>query len=164
MKSMAEAEGSLHPSYDELLARRGSPWTFDAESLVTALTSAKRDACGILPTYSRTLSDPVPGGVELLKTHRIVLVEGNYLFNFGEERWSGLAPLFDIKWFVRCQDMTVQRERLIKRHLETWTAEKDRMWGPGELGAAKKADANDVLNAAFVDDHKIHADLIITSI
>jgi hypothetical protein len=32
-----------------------------------------------MPTYSRALSDPVPGGAELKSEHRIVLVEGNYL-------------------------------------------------------------------------------------
>lgn len=38
------------------------------------------------------------------------------------------------------------------------------MWGVGEEGAARKADANDVLNAKFVEDHQKYADLVIDSI
>lgn len=38
------------------------------------------------------------------------------------------------------------------------------MWGVGEEGAARKADANDVLNAKFVEDNQKYADLVIDSI
>jgi hypothetical protein len=60
--------------------------------------------------------------------------------------------------------MEEQRRRLIQRHLETWSEEKTRIWGPGENGAASKADANDVLNARFIENHSGHADLIIQSL
>ena len=36
---------------------------------------------------SRQKSDPVPNGVELKKSHRIVLIEGNYILNWDQERW-----------------------------------------------------------------------------
>lgn len=61
--------------------------------------------------------------------------------------------------------MDEQRRRLINRHLETWTAEKTRMWGEGEEGAARKADANDVLNVQFVEESsRKYADLIVQSV
>lgn len=61
--------------------------------------------------------------------------------------------------------MEEQRRRLIARHLETWTEEKTRMWGEGEEGAARKADANDVLNARFVEESsRKYADLVVQSI
>ena len=51
-------------SYDELLARRGSPWTFDANGLVESLTKIYNEGVGALPIYSRQKSDPVPNGVK----------------------------------------------------------------------------------------------------
>eukprot|EP01041_Mallomonas_annulata_P009688 gene9688-20140_t len=151
-------------SFEELIARRGAPWTFDAESLCQALKTAKQQGYGELPTYSRTLSDPVEGGVKLLPTHRIVLVEGNYLLNWDDPAWAPLQDIFDEKWFISCNDMESQRQRLIKRHLETWTEEKTRLFGAGEIGAANKADSNDVINARFVDTHKQYADRLIISL
>ena len=58
------------PSYEELLARRGSPWTFDAASIVKELTKAKLEGKASLPTYSRQLSDPG-------KTHRTTSLDFN---------------------------------------------------------------------------------------
>ena len=48
-------------SFEDLLARRGSPWTFDAEKLVKDLLKAKSLRSMSFPTYSRQLSDPVQG-------------------------------------------------------------------------------------------------------
>lgn len=160
LKDMA-ASGEC--SFDDLLARRGSPWTFDGEGFVAALTAAKARRAASLPVYSRKLSDPVPDGVQLRASHKIVLVEGNYLLNWEDPKWSGLREVFDERWFISCAHPEQQRQRLIKRHLETWTPEKERMWGVGEVGAAKKADSNDVLNAQFVDGHRKYADRIIIS-
>jgi hypothetical protein len=38
------------------------------------------------------------------------------------------------------------------------------MWGEGEEGAAKKADANDVPNAIYIQGSAKYADLIIESL
>ena len=158
------SERSGNPTYDELIARRGSHWTFDASAICTALSEAKKLGTGVLPTYSRQLSDPVPGGVELLPSHRIVIVEGNYMLNYDDPLWAPLKDLFDEKWYLSCPSIDEQRQRLIKRHLETWSDEKTRMWGDGEVGAARKADANDVLNAVFIETTIKYADFIITSL
>ena len=163
LRQIADSSGGA-TSFDDLLARRGSPWTFDAAKIVRELSAAKAAGHAVLPTYSRKLSDPVPGGVELTAQHELVLCEGNYLLNFEAAEWSALRSVFDEKWFISCADLAEQRERLVKRHLETWTAEKTAMWGEGEAGAGKKADANDVLNAEFVErETKRFADLVIVS-
>lgn len=39
LRKISEKPGS--PSFEELLARRGSPWTFDANSVCAALTKAR---------------------------------------------------------------------------------------------------------------------------
>lgn len=144
-------------TFEDLLARRGAPWTFDPSSLIADLTLAKANKCGALPTYSRVKSDPVPGGVELQPHHQIVLVEGNYLLNHDDESWRPLEALFEERWFIRCESLEKQRQRLIRRHLETWSTEKTRMFGPGEEGAARKADGNDVLNMQYVEEHRKYA-------
>ena len=68
------------------------------------------------------------------------------------------------QWYVSCGSIEVQRTRLIQRHLETWSEEKTRMWGEGEVGASKKADANDVLNAQYIVQSAKYADTIIESL
>ena len=151
-------------TYEDLLMRRGSPWTFDAEKFCEDLSRARIEGCASLPTYSRKVSDPVPNGVELKKSHRVVFVEGNYILLYNDPRWAPLAHLFDEKWFIVCESMEAQRNRLIKRHLETWSDEKTRQFGPGEEGAGKKADSNDFKNAVVIDEgSKEFADRIIIS-
>ena len=152
------------PDAASYLPRRGSPWTFDAEGLIECLTAAKRNGAATLPTYSRVKSDPVPGGVELKPSHEMVLVEGNYLLLEEDPRWAPLAKLWDEKWFVRCASATEQRQRLIGRHLETWNEEKTQRWGPGEVGAAARADANDVLNMELIAPSEKFSDLTIENL
>lgn len=182
LRSIAERNPSI--TFEKLISRRGAPWTFDVEKLVASLKEAKEKGEGLLPTYSRQKSDPVwEPGVRLEKHHTIVLIEGNYLLNWdfslgdsfeGQREgsslqdskiWGQLKPLFDEKWFIRCESLEKQRDRLIARHLETWTEEKTKLFGEGRSGgAAKKADTNDVLNANFVDKHAVFATREIISI
>lgn len=75
----AELDGMPDPALAH--ARRGAPWTFDAESYVAALARLKtgglrRQAC---PSFDHGVGDPVPGDIPVLPTHRIVVTEGNYL-------------------------------------------------------------------------------------
>jgi len=85
--------------------------------------------------------------------------------NFNDPDWAPLSTIFDEKWYISCENMEDQRQRLIKRHLETWTEEKTRIWGDGPtIGAAKKTDSNDIINALYVDStSKSFADRIIIS-
>ena len=152
-------------SYDDLLKRRGSPWTFNSKKLVEDLARVKSVGAGSLPIYSRKLSDPVPDGVELKKYHKIVLIEGNYLLNYKDRDWSPLEPMFEEKWYLKCESLEVQRERLINRHLETWSDAKTRQFGAGRDGAALKADSNDMKNVATIEENSLQfADRIIISI
>ena len=66
---------------------------------------------------------------------------------------------------MSCRSPEEQRTRLIKRHLETWSEEKTRIWGDGPNGgAAAKADSNDMINARYVEEtSKKYADRIIIS-
>eukprot|EP00967_Tisochrysis_lutea_P154200 scaffold305807_cov36-Tisochrysis_lutea.AAC.1 len=152
------------PDASAYLPRRGAPWTFDAESLCNALTAAKAVGEAVLPTYSRVLSDPVSGGAELKRCHRLILVEGNYLLMLHDPRWAPLKTLWNETWFISCASAAEQRKRLVARHLETWNDEKAKRWGEGEAGAAARADANDVLNMQLIMPCKEHADVLIESL
>ena len=161
--SRAELKNLDPPDAASYMPRRGAPWTFDAEACYEAFKAAKAAGEGVLPTYSRELSDPVPDGVRLELSHKLVLVEGNYLLMQHDPRWKPLDDLWDERWFVKCVDRAAQRRRLIVRHLETWNDEKAKRWGVGEEGAAARADANDVLNMDLIAVSEQFADEVIDS-
>lgn len=162
------SSGAIRPAgksatYEELLARRGSPWTFDPSGFCRDLILAKQTGKGSFPVYSRVESDPVPDGVELTEEQEIVLCEGNYVLCLEEAEWSPLGGVWDDKWYVDVSDGEVLRDRLVDRHLETWTEEKTKIWGSaGRGGARAKAEANDLKNAAWIERRsKKFADLIV---
>lgn len=151
------------PDASKLMPLRGAPETFDAAKFVDDIVAAKASGKASWPTYSRELSDPVQDAIQLEKRHKVVLVEGNYLF-LPEERWRRLLDddIFDEKWFVSPRGgIQEQRERLIRRHLETWTDAKTEYWGAASdrEGAAKRTDFNDVPNAHLVQQTQNRADL-----
>jgi pantothenate kinase len=149
------------PDGADYIKRKGAPWTFDAERCVELLTKAKEDMHASFPIYDRTISDPVDGGVELLRSHKIILVEGLYVLWKDDERWAPLDPLWDEKWFVKAPSFKIQRQRLVDRSLLTWSKEKIEMWGPGEEGAAARIDANDAPNMKIVEPCEKYADVVI---
>ena len=152
------------PDASEFLPRRGAPWTFDADDCFAQFSAAKRAGEWTLPTYSRELSDPVPGGVQLQRHHKLVLLEGNYLLMRQDPRWAPLDALWDERWFIKCADAAARRQRLILRHYETWNDEKSARWGAGLDGAAARADANDVLNMELIAPSEAYAELVIESV
>jgi len=152
-------------TYDQLLARRGAPWTFDAEGCVDAFKKARQDGKASLPIYSRIKSDPINDGVQLCFETKIVLLEGNYLLAWDDKRWAPLKGIFDETWYIECKSINDQRERLVRRHLETWSDAKTQMFGEGEEGAGRKADSNDMLNLVWIQEKsKHHADYVIESL
>jgi pantothenate kinase len=152
-------------TYEDLLARRGAPWTFDAEGCIEAFTLARRTGFASLPVYSRAKSDPVPNGIRLRPETKIVLLEGNYLLAWDDSRWAPLRWVFDETWYIECKSLEEQRNRLVKRHLETWSDEKTRMFGEGVLGAGVRADMNDMKNLVWIEEtSRKHADYIIESL
>lgn len=166
LQSMGES-AHIKYTFDELIARRGAPWTFDAEGCVAAFTDARQNGNASLPIYSRVKSDPVSDGAQLHPSTKIVLLEGNYLLAWDDERWAPLKTnrVFDETWYIACKSLEEQRERLVKRHLETWSEEKTKMFGEGTLGAGAKADSNDMLNLEWIEEmSRKHADYLIESV
>ena len=142
------------PEPEQAHARRGAPFTFDAEGLVATLARLKRDGAGTVPSFDHAVGDPVPDGVELKETAEVVLVEGNYLLMWDTEPWRKLRPLFDTTWFLHCPE-AILRERVIERNAAAW------QWDVARTAA--RVDANDMRNARLVQATQRFADLTITT-
>ena len=136
--------------------RRGAHWTFDGDFiiviLVKKLAEIVREGNGYVsfierlrmpisaedvtaPSFSHSLKDPVFNDVVVRPQHRIVIVEGLYVF-LGIDPWIKAARSLDERWFVTT-DAKLGKQRLCKRHVETGVAAdwEEAVW---------RADNNDI--------------------
>ena len=125
-------------------ARRGAPFTFDAAAFVSCVRRARCTPDGVLraPSFDHAAGDPMPDGVtlEAQPRHRLVFVEGNYVF-LDTEPWCDLLPLFHDRWFVTT-DPEAATQRIVRRHMA--------VWGSSLEGATTRAESNDAPNARLV--------------
>lgn len=85
--------------------------------------------------------DPVEEDIHILPSHRIVILEGNYI-HLTVPPWDQATNLIDEKWFIFVEK-EVARERVIKRHVVTGvTRNKDE--------AIKRFDENDWINGKYI--------------
>jgi pantothenate kinase len=80
--------------------RRGSHWTFDGASYVS-FVRALRDGASVInaPSFDHALKDPIPDAVSIYPYHRIVIIEGLYVF-LAIKPWSEGGLLLDERWFI----------------------------------------------------------------
>jgi pantothenate kinase len=98
-----------------LRALKGSPETFDAQAFLRCLMAIRQGGTVRYPVYSRRLHEPIQDGGEVGATHRVVIVEGNYLF-LDEAPWDEIYRLFDVRIFLRASLEGI-RTGLLERHL-----------------------------------------------
>lgn len=126
----------------DLLHRKGAPETFDVgglNSLLKRLLESYQTDEVAIPVFDRD-SDLSRASARLINRETaVLLVEGNYLL-MNEERWSDLAPYFDVSVMIACDESTLHK-RLMTRWLEL---------GYRETEAAQKVEENDLLNARQV--------------
>lgn len=122
---------------------KGSPETFDAHGFVDAVKRVHHQGPGQasiwLPQFRREIEDAIAGAIEVRGEHRLVIVEGNYLY-LDEQPWTELRDLFDAAWFLMPSERTRQ-ERLIARH---------EFHGRDPQDARERALGSDELNARRV--------------
>lgn len=138
---------------EALHARRGAHWTFNAEAFVEAMRLVKAGGALSLPTFQHGVGDPVEAGMQLLESHTIVIVEGNYVL-LDVAPWDQLAELFDDRWYVDT-DVDLALDRLLQRQMQDNKRSED------EVRA--RIASNDRPNAELV--HAVsrdHADVIIS--
>jgi pantothenate kinase len=173
------------PNREEAYIRRGAPWTFDVDALLTfvhnlrssadrtskpsSTSSSKSSATELLrdpesspeapllvPSFDHAAKDPVTDGVSIPPSASIVVLEGNYLL-LNEDRWRDVAALVDFRVFVDV-DLVVARERVARRHV-----------GAGiektlEEGYAR-VDANDWINGCLIRERLVEGvDVVVRSV
>ncbi len=94
---------------------KGAPETFDVAAVYDCITKIRQRDQASFPVYSRRLHEPVSGGGMVDVSHKIVVVEGNYLL-LDEKPWKRLAPLFDVRVFISASPGTLA-DALGERHL-----------------------------------------------
>lgn len=94
---------------------KGAPETFDATAAYDRLSEIRRGGQVSFPVYSRRLHEPIPAGGTIDSSHRIVVVEGNYLL-LDEDPWRRFRHLFDVRVFISASPETLI-DGLRERHL-----------------------------------------------
>lgn len=136
-----QAELAADPDPDFSFRRRGAPFTFNPDALLSLVRRIRTTPSLTAPSFSHAKKDPVEGDVKIEPHHRIVLVEGTFLM-LDEAPWSSIAQEVDERWFYDVPE-EVALQRVVQRHIAAGLA-ADRQ------AAEAKALANDVLNAQLV--------------
>ncbi|MFC4236998.1 nucleoside triphosphate hydrolase [Thalassospira xianhensis] len=136
-----------------LLPRKGAPETFDTGGFKRTLDAIRADDDDVyVPVFDRHLELSRGSARCVSQSHRIVLVEGNYLL-LSRSPWNQLASLFDLTLFIDIP-LPVLERRLVQRWLDH---------GHDEPSARRKASDNDIPNAHTVQKSSILADVTITA-
>ncbi len=136
-----------------LLARKGSPQTFDADgfvSLVQRLSDPELNGDVVIPVFDRSRDIAIAGAQVVAADTRILLFEGNYLL-LKEAPWAPLNNCWDYTLFID-PGLDIIEKRLIERWLNHGLdAEK----------AKSRALENDIPNARYVLQKSVKVDLRI---
>jgi pantothenate kinase len=143
------------PNKQEAYLRRGAPWTFDVNSILsfawqlrewayrghTTKAAADKEYPILAPSFDHAAKDPIADSISIPPGTSIVILEGNYLL-FDEPYWRGIPNLMDLRVFVDV-DPQIARQRVARRHVEAGI-EKNLE------DAYMRFDANDALNGELV--------------
>ena len=102
----------------EACARRGAPFTFDAERFISELRDARQRGPGSFPSFDHTVGDPVENDIELRPGKQIVIVGGLYLLLDDPPCASLKHDVFDVTWFLEVS-LNECRRRVEDRHVST---------------------------------------------
>ncbi|KAI9180659.1 hypothetical protein LWI28_006967 [Acer negundo] len=138
---------------EEAHARRGAPWTFDPSLLLNCLKNLRNQGSVYVPSFDHGVGDPIEDDIFVTLQHKVVIVEGNYLF-LDEGVWKDVSSMFDEKWFIEV-DLDTSMQRVLKRHISTGKPHDVAKW---------RIDYNDRPNAELIMQSKKNADLVIRSI
>ncbi|CAG8624451.1 4361_t:CDS:2, partial [Racocetra persica] len=87
------------PDPKEAYARRGAYWTFDAQGLLTLTEALRRpiDSSQTItaPSFDHGKGDPVENDIEILPSHKLVIMEGLYLHLKEPPVWKSIASHMD---------------------------------------------------------------------
>lgn len=141
---------------EEAMARRGAPYTFNPEGLVSKMqelrTSSGCRAVG-WPGFEHAKGDPEEDATSVPPESGLIIVEGIYTL-MRDGIWAGLEELFDEKWFLDVSLETAM-DRVTSRHQQAW--------GMSPEEARRRADGNDRLNCSRIAPGRESADFFVES-
>jgi pantothenate kinase len=148
---LRRAQLAQMPDPAAALARRGAPWTFDAQALARRLREL-REATGPVywPGFDHGVGDPAPNAIAIAPGTRLLLVEGLHLLHQGDG-WA-LDGLLDECVYLDVP-LPVAMQRLSARHQAAW--------GFTPAQAQARIEANDGLNAVLVEQTRERADWVV---
>ncbi|KAK5682119.1 hypothetical protein LTS10_005244 [Elasticomyces elasticus] len=145
----------------EALRRRGSPFTFDAQSFLKTVSFlhdapvASHDTLAEelwIPGFDHAVQDPVPNDVCITASTRIIILEGNYVL-LDQAPWNQLATMVDERWFVDTS-RHIAKHRIAKRHVNAGIEHT--------LEAAEqRAEENDLPNGDLIRANLLSPDVVI---
>ena len=137
-----------------ILARKGAPFTFDAEGYAALLERllAEPDHDIAVPVFDRALDLARAGGSIITPKHRFLIAEGNYLL-LEDPVWARMAALFGLTVMLKAG-----LEELQQRLVDRWLA-----LGLTYKQARTRAMSNDIPNAELVLGSSRKADLEISN-
>ena len=152
------ADPAMFPDPEAARARRGAPWTFDARAFVDRVRAARSntDSPTSVPAFDHQVHDPEEDAITILPSHKVILVEGNYLLLPDEpwrELWDGAGALLDERWFVDCA-VDDAMTRVMGRHVAVGRRREE---------AKSRADGNDRPNGEMVWAARGNADVHVPS-
>lgn len=136
-----------------LLPLKGIPQTFDAQRfvrLIQEIASGNNEKL-YCPSYNRALHNPVEDSILIEDTHKIIIIEGNYLL-LDTDPWKELVDLFTETWFIETP-AAITQERLIRRHVLTGRSLEE---------AVRKISSTDAPNAELIIKTRSRATKVIT--
>jgi len=140
------------PDPKEAYARRGAHWTFDADAFVACVRKVAATGEASVPSFDHGVGDPVPDDIHIKLSHKVVVVEGNYVL-LDIEPWHQLRSLFDDTWFVDVP-LDAAMDRVFKRQTSIGLAP--------EVSRGRIA-GNDRPNGELINESKKHAKVIVPS-
>jgi pantothenate kinase len=148
---LTKAELRQFPDPAEAFARRGAPWTFDANALqqrILGLRAAAGSAELTWPGFQHDVGDPIEAANTIPASTRLIIVEGLYLLHQADG-WQAISQLFDERWYLDTPLATAM-ERLALRHMQAW--------GVTRAAAEHRIATNDRPNAMLVQQSAAFAD------
>ncbi|MCW2646327.1 MAG: udk [Pseudonocardiales bacterium] len=131
------------------LERKGAQDTFDAAGYVGLLRDLRTGAQVRAPAFDRAREETVPDAIDVPRTAKLVITEGNYLL-LDDERWGQVRGLLDEVWYV---DDPRRVEWLVARHV-------GHGWDPAEA-QARATVGSDAVNAGVIAASRHLADLLL---
>ncbi len=130
--------------------RKGAPDTFDVQGFLHLVRRLRDEDEVAIPLFDRDLEISRAGADIVTASHRLLVVEGNYLL-FNEPPWDAAAALFDLTVWI-----DVPEAELDRRLLARWAH-----FGKTPAAARAWIDGNDMPNIRRVTEGSRGADIVL---